>query len=266
MSVPDAQVAVARPDPPSIPTRLRAVPTTAREAPRKPSLVELSGVSKVFKHRNRAAVTAVDDVTVRIPEKSATLITGPSGSGKTTLLGIIGCLMRPTSGRVVVLGQEVTRLDEDLLAEKRRHHFGFVFQHRYLIQRATALENVMVPGLPCRRSTRGLRARARALLSDLGLDERAHHRVEHLSGGERQRVALARALINDPDTIIADEPTTHLDADCSRLFVDLLGALLSQGKSAIVASHDPELCGLSIFREHVELRNGCLAEGNTPCS
>lgn len=253
-----SRAAVATTDPPRMPARLRAVPTPTREHPQQPVLVDLTGVSKVFDNRNRTAVTAIDDISVRIAENSATLITGSSGAGKSTLLGIIGCMMRPTSGRVVVAGHDVTRLSEDLLAEVRRTHFGFVFQHRYLIRRATALENVMVPGLPCRESAGDLRARAQELLSDLGLDGRSHHRVEHLSGGERQRVALARALINDPDTIIADEPTTHLDADCSRSFLDLLAALLSDGKSAIVASHDPVLCGLGIFREHVELRNGHL--------
>jgi putative ABC transport system ATP-binding protein len=140
----------------------------------------------------------------------------------------------------------------------RRNHFGFVFQNRHLIRRATALENVMVPGLPCRGFNGDLRHRARSLLETMGLESKADRRVEHLSGGEQQRVALARALINDPQVIIADEPTAHLDAVSARSFTRLTFNFLSQGKSVIVASHDPALCRSEYFTQVVDLRNGRL--------
>jgi putative ABC transport system ATP-binding protein len=216
-------------------------------------------VSKAFDLRNHSAVIAIDDVTAHIPEQSATLITGPSGSGKTTLLSIMGCMMRPTAGRVVVSGRDVTRLDEDLLAEARRHHFGFVFQARYLIRRATALENVMVPGIPGGEDTRSLRRRARSLLAEFGVASKADCRVDHLSGGEQQRVALARALINDPEVIIADEPTTHLDNRSADSVIGLLRDLMSLGKTVIVASHDDAIRGSDCFTHRLALEGGRLA-------
>jgi putative ABC transport system ATP-binding protein len=221
-------------------------------------MIELEGVTKVFGARDRCSVTALENISLRIPKHSITLIKGPSGSGKTTLLAIIGCMMRPTAGRVTVSAHDVTRISEDLLSEMRRAHFGFVFQNRHLIRRATALENVMVPGLPCRGSNGNLRRRARYLLETMGLEAKADRRVEHLSGGEQQRVALARALINDPQVIIADEPTAHLDAASARSFTHLTFDFLSQGKSVIVASHDPAVCRSEHFTQVVDLHNGHL--------
>lgn len=242
------------------PKPLHVVETPARENPEPlETLVEVESVSKVFGDWNRGGVTAIDDISIRIPEPSITLIKGPSGSGKTTLLGIIGCMMRPTRGRVTVSGHDVTRLSEDLLAEMRQTHFGFVFQNRHVIHRATALENVMVPGLPCRHHNGDLRGRARDLLAKLGLGAKTHHRVEHLSGGEQQRVVLARALINDPQVILADEPTAHLDSDCARSFMDLIVDFVSRGKSVIVTSHDPAVCRSTLFTQTLELRGGRLA-------
>ena len=256
-----SSVAVAEaapsPGPPRIP--LRAVTEATCAAPdHRPAMIELEGVSKVFGTRARCAVTAIDDVSIRIPEHSITLIRGPSGSGKTTLLGIIGCMMRPTSGRVTASGHDVTRLSEDLLAEMRRDHFGFVFQNRHLIRRATALENVMVPGLPRSGHNGDLRDRARSLLCMMGLESKADRRVEGLSGGEQQRVALARALVNDPQVIIADEPTAHLDSISARAFTHLAFDFLSRGKSVIVTSHDPAVCRSELFTHVVELRGGRL--------
>ena len=140
----------------------------------------------------------------------------------------------------------------------RRSLIGFVFQNRHLIRRASALENVMVPGLPCDGNTGDLRGRARSLLARLGLDSKLHHRVEHLSGGEQQRVALARALINDPQILLADEPTAHLDSDCASSFLDLVCDFVSLGKSAIVASHDPAVCSSRLFGKCIKLQSGRL--------
>jgi putative ABC transport system ATP-binding protein len=243
------------------PSPLRAVTNANRAASEpRPTLIELESVSKVFGARDRSRVTAVDNVSIRIPERSITLIKGPSGSGKTTLLGIIGCMMRPTAGRVTVSGHDVTRLSEDLLAEMRRDHFGFVFQNRHLIRRATALENVMVPGLPRHGRNGDLRDRAQSLLRTMGLESKADRRVEGLSGGEQQRVALARALVNDPQVIIADEPTAHLDSISARSFTHLTFDFLSQGKSVIVASHDPAVCRSELFTHVVELCGGRLGK------
>jgi putative ABC transport system ATP-binding protein len=225
----------------------------------QPTMIALEGVTKSFCPRDHFSVTAVDGITLHIPEHSITLITGPNGSGKTTLLGIIGCMMRPSAGRVTVSGHDVTRLSEDLLAEMRRTHIGFVFQNRHLIRRATALENVMVPGLPCHHHNGDLRHRARSLLARLDIESKSDIRVERLSGGEQQRVAVARALINDPEIVIADEPTAHLDSVSARSFTRLMFDLLSQQKSLIVASHDPALCRPELYTHVVELRGGRVA-------
>jgi len=253
-------VATRAPRPGPKPLHAVTAPAHVDAAP-LPTVIKIDGVSKVFGGRDRCGVTAVNDISLRIPEPSITLIKGPSGSGKTTLLGIIGCMMRPTAGRVVVSGHDVTRLSEDLLAEMRRDHFGFVFQNRHLIRRATAIENVVVPGIPCSRHNGDLRHRARLLLRRMGLESKAHRRVENLSGGEQQRVALARALINDPQIVIADEPTAHLDSDSARSFTRLMFDLLSQGKSVIVASHDPAVCSPEFYTNVVELRAGRLVQG-----
>jgi len=236
---------------------LHEVTTTAlADSNPRPIMIELENVSKSFGPRDNRAVTAIDNVNVRIPEHSITLIQGPNGSGKTTLLGIIGCMMRPSAGRVTVSGHDVTRLSEDLLAEMRRTHFGFIFQNRHLIRRATALENVMVPGLPCQSCNGDLRHRARSLLARFGIESKSNIRVERLSGGEQQRVAVARALINDPEVVIADEPTAHLDWGSAHAFTRLMFDLLCQQKSVIVASHDPALCKPELFTHVVELRGG----------
>ncbi|MHC4384489.1 MAG: ABC transporter ATP-binding protein [Planctomycetota bacterium] len=255
----DASHALAAPPPLRRSPHLRAAAAAVRVDPEpRPNLVEAHRVSKLFASPGRDGVAAVDDVTIRIPEHSIALIKGPSGSGKTTLLAIIGCMMRPTAGRVSVAGHDITRLSEDLLAEVRRRHFGFVFQSNHLIQRATALENVMVPGLPCPEFNGDLRLRARALLSRFGLEAKAHRRVEGLSGGEQQRVAIARALVNDPEVLIADEPTAHLDSSSADAFIHLAFELLARGKSVIVASHNPVVCGIDSYTRVFELRDGRL--------
>jgi len=244
-----------------------------------PALVELEGVSKSFETGPRARLRVLSDLHLSLGAGSATLIRGPSGSGKTTLLGLIGCMVRPTAGRIRLDGQDVTRLPEALLARLRRWRFGFVFQSHHLISGLSALTNVMLPALPCaptrpralprgdRGESRGghgedgdLRERARALLARFGLEDRTGERVEHLSGGERQRVAIARALINDPPILLADEPTAWLDASTASPFLDLLAGFREEGRAVIVASHDPLLVNGGTFARILALREGCLLE------
>jgi putative ABC transport system ATP-binding protein len=219
-------------------------------------MIELDNVTKRFQSGGAPPVTAVAGLDLFVPPRATVLVRGPSGSGKTTLLGIIGGLVRPTAGRIRVNGLEITRLSDDALAEVRRRNFGFVFQGDRLIRGATALENVMVPALPCPQVNGDLASRAEALLEDLGLAGRARQRVERMSGGERQRVAIARALIHDPPVLIADEPTAHLDSEASRSFLRLLDRFGEQGKTVLVASHDPVLCTPERYTQVVELRDG----------
>ena len=221
-------------------------------------LVTAERVGKVFRAPDGRVVAAVAGVDLRLRLGRAYLIRGPSGSGKTTLLSILGCMVRPTEGRVRIAGRETTRLPEDDLAELRRAMFGFVFQHNQLVRGFSALRNVMVPVLP-RAGLNGLERRARSLLSEFGLADRADMPVERLSGGEQQRVAIARALINRPLVIVADEPTAHLDADTASVFLDLVDDFRREGKLVVVASHDPALTASGRFDRVVELRNGRTA-------
>ena len=236
---------------------LRVVDAAARP---RPGVIELANVSRVFTSAGSSGVEAVAGVSAALEENTATLVEGPSGSGKTTLLSLIGCMVRPTAGRITVAGHDVTRLPEDHLAELRRRLIGFVFQSHNLIRKASALENVMLPAVPGPGATRDISDRAHALLTRLGVSHRAHERVERLSGGECQRVAIARALINDPPIIIADEPTAHLDSMATRSLLDLVATLLAGGKTLVIASHDPTLCASDLFAQVLDIDCGRLEQ------
>jgi putative ABC transport system ATP-binding protein len=204
-------------------------------------------------------IAAVTGVNLRLSLGRSYLFRGASGSGKTTLLSLLGCMVRPTEGRIRVAGREVTRLPEDDLAELRRRVFGFVFQRHHLIHRLSALKNVMIPGLP-RTDLDGFDRRAMALLVRFGLGDRANTAVERLSGGEQQRVAIARALVNQPLVVVADEPTAHLDSRAALDFLDLVLDLRDRGKLVVVASHDRVICDSGRFDQVFEMCDGRLIE------
>ncbi len=169
-------------------------------------------------------------------------IMGPSGSGKTTLMNIIGCLDIPTSGKYTLAGRDVTLLSDDELSTYRNEHIGFVFQNFFLLPYATVLENVLLPTLYVDRSKWGdTQKRAMEILSMVGLKERAKFRPGQLSGGQQQRVALARALVNDPELILADEPTGQLDSNTASEIMALLSAMNERGKTVVLISHDPTI-------------------------
>jgi putative ABC transport system ATP-binding protein len=185
-----------------------------------------------------------------------TVLRGPSGSGKTTLLSLIGCMARPTEGRIHLEGREITSLPERFLTQVRRGTFGFIFQQFNLVRGVTALENVMLPAYPLGGDHAVLRKRARELLDLFGIAAREHSRAEWLSGGEAQRTAIARALINDPPVIIADEPTAHLDTRLSREFMDIISRFREQKKTVIIASHDPLVYESAVVDRVVTMRDG----------
>ncbi len=185
---------------------------------------------------------------------------GPSGSGKTTLLSILGCMARPTSGRITLNDRELTSLPERFLTEIRRETFGIIFQQFNLIKGITALENVMIPAYPKGEKHASLKKRAMDLLDVLNLAGKADSKVEWLSGGEAQRTAIARALINDPAIIIADEPTAHLDTALSRDFMEIMRRLKNDGKTIIIASHDPIVFESGVIDRVVEMRDGRVVE------
>ena len=186
------------------------------------------------------AVDVLTDVSLEVPAGQFVAIAGPSGSGKSTLLGLVAGLDRPTAGRIEVAGVVVTELDEDALARFRLDHVGYVFQSFHLVPTLTALENVAVP-LELGGDA-DAEARARDLLAEVGLAERAHHYPVQLSGGEQQRVAVARALARRPPLLLADEPTGNLDSATGKQIIDLLvGANRHQGRTLVLVTHDPAL-------------------------
>lgn len=213
-------------------------------------------VRKVFNAGKPNEFVAVDGVSLTVEARLVTALRGPSGSGKTTLLGLLGCMARPTSGRILLEEREITSLPERFLTEIRRSTFGFIFQQFNLIKGITALENVMIPAYPLGERHTELKRRAEELLGLFNLSAKVQSRVEWLSGGEAQRVAIARALINNPSVIIADEPTAHLDSKLSLEFMDILRGLKSEGKTIIVASHDPLVYDSDVIDRIVDMRDG----------
>jgi len=228
-------------------------------------MILLQDIVKTFNRGRPDEYTALRDVSLAIESHRLTVFKGPSGSGKTTLLAIVGCMAKPTAGRVTVCSREVTSLPERFLTDVRRHTFGFIFQQFHLIRGVTALENVLLPAYPSGKSHAELRERGLRLLEMLNLTYRAHTKVQWLSGGEAQRVTIARALINDPDIVIADEPTAHLDTALSAEFMEIMGRLKEEGKTVLFASHDPLVYEASIIDRVVEMRDGrILAAGTRP--
>ncbi len=219
-------------------------------------MIGLNQVRKVFNADKPNEFVALEGVTLSISARGVTVLKGPSGSGKTTLLSILGCMARPTSGRIMIGDREITSLPERFLAEIRRKTFGFIFQQSNLIRGVTVLENIMLPAYPQGERLSSLKARAWGLLNLFGMTAKAKFNVELLSGGETQRVAIARALINDPEIIIADEPTAHLDSKLSFEFMEIMRGLKEKGKTIIMASHDPIVYESNMVDLIVEMRDG----------
>jgi ABC-type lipoprotein export system ATPase subunit len=198
------------------------------------------------------AVLALDAVDLSIHEGERIAIMGASGSGKTTLMNLLGLLDRPTSGRLLVRGEDASSLSDDALAALRSRTLGFVFQRFHLLPGASARANVELPLTYARASDR--RERAEAALARVGLADRTHHRPPELSGGQQQRVAIARALVNDPPVILADEPTGNLDSRTTAEILDLFEALNEEGRTVVLVTHEEEVAARC--RRVVRFRDG----------
>lgn len=186
-------------------------------------------------------VLAVDHVTLSIARGELVVLRGTSGSGKTTLLGLLGGLVAPTQGDVRVAGKSVVHLRDHHRTQWRRRHVGFVFQELQLVRGMSLRENVLLPFAPLGGASKDDAARADALLTRFGLAPKRDSRVEKLSGGERQRGALARALILEPEVLLLDEPTAHVDADNAARILELLAEEKSRGRAVLATTHDPRL-------------------------
>ena len=223
-------------------------------------MIELDDIHKAFNQGQPNEYWALSGINLKVAAHQVTALSGPSGSGKTTLLTLLGCLARPTRGRVRLRDEDVSGLPERFLTEIRRSTFGFVFQQFNLVRGLSALDNVMLPAYPLGLPYGQLREKAESQLAGLDLGHRRDARVEWLSGGEQQRVAIARALINDPEIIIADEPTANLDTTLSRQFLDILSRLIDEGRTVLLTSHDPLVVDSSVVDRVVRLRDGRLVD------
>jgi putative ABC transport system ATP-binding protein len=203
-------------------------------------LLALEDVTKVY-HMGAVDVPALRGVSLVVEEGDFVAIMGASGSGKSTLMNIIGCLDRPSTGRYLLAGEEVSTLDRNALAEKRNRTLGFVFQNFNLLARTSALENVELPLLYAGLHTRERHEHARVALTRVGLGDRMHHHPNQMSGGQQQRVAIARALVANPKVILADEPTGNLDSVTSVEVMAILQELRDSGITVVLVTHEPDI-------------------------
>ncbi len=232
-----------------------AASATAPPAAPAEALVLLENVHKVYR-MGTTEVRALAGVSLSIAVGGFWAIMGPSGSGKSTMLNLLGCLDRPTQGRYVLNGEDVSMLDDDALSEIRLQELGFVFQSFNLIPQLTVQENIELPlyyqGWEAGRSG----ARAGELAAMVGLEDRLRHRPAELSGGEQQRVAVARALANDPSVLLADEPTGNLDSATGQQIMELLAELNRRGKTIVLVTHEPDIAAFA--KSHLHMRDGLI--------
>jgi putative ABC transport system ATP-binding protein len=220
------------------------------------TMVSTQAIEKIYQV-GTAKIQVLKDINLQLQRAKFAVLCGPSGSGKTTLLNIIGGIDRPTNGKIIVAGEDLTEQDEDFLSDFRCIHVGFVFQSYNLVSTLTVAENVAFPMEWTQKPPEEIEQRVAKLLETVGLEHRANHFPSQLSGGEQQRVAFARALANDPELVLADEPTGNLDAKNAGKIIQVLQLLKEKGKTVIVSTHDLEIRQLA---DHVlTLEEGRLA-------
>ena len=232
---------------------------TATNVATQTKVVQARNVSKVFK-RDAFEVKALDDVSIEIAKGEFLALMGPSGSGKTTLLNMIAAIDRPTTGELLVLGQNIFSFSDTQSAKWRNEHIGYVFQTFNLIPVLTAFENVELPLLLTKLHSQQRREHVMTALKLVGLEERVHHLPKQLSGGQEQRVAIARAIVSDPTLLLADEPTGDLDSHSATEVLEILKRLNEDfHKTVVMVTHDPHAASYAHVTRHLE--KGMLLPG-----
>lgn len=203
-------------------------------------MIEIRNLTKIYKMGD-TEVRALDGISLSIAEKEFVAIVGPSGSGKSTLMNILGCLDVPTEGSYILDGQEISKCNDNQLAEIRNRKIGFIFQNFNLLNKLDAIENVELPLIYIGVGSKERKAKAIEALKNVGLEQRVHHKPAELSGGQQQRVAIARALVTNPPFILADEPTGNLDSKTGREVLQMLKYLHSKGNTIVLITHDDSI-------------------------
>lgn len=215
-------------------------------------IIKLENVWKIYQ-LGKMELPVLKGINLDINRGAFVVILGPSGSGKSTMLNMVGCLDLPTRGKVFLDGQDISKMSEDELAQVRGKKIGFVFQQFNLLQNLNALENVTIPMIFQGKSEKERTERAKFLLASLGLEDRMNHKPMELSGGEQQRIAIVRALSNDPEIVVADEPTGNLDSTTGKKIMDILINLhKNEKKTIIVVTHDPTIANYSSQVVHIK--------------
>lgn len=223
------------------------------------TIIEIKGITRDFPLGNET-VYVLKGIDLHINKGEYVALMGPSGSGKSTLMNILGCLDTPTSGSYVLNGKDVSKMEDDELAEIRNKEIGFVFQTFNLLPRTTALDNVALPMVYAGHGKEARNKRATTVLTQVGLSDRMDHKPNQLSGGQRQRVAVARALVNHPSIILADEPTGNLDSKTSVEIMSLFDEIHANGNTVILVTHEEDIAKHA--HRIIRLKDGVIESDN----
>lgn len=221
-------------------------------------MIELKNITKIYEVNKNNIVTALNNINLTIKEGELVVIKGASGSGKSTILSLIAAISKPTSGEVIVGTNRVSKLPDNFASDFRRDNIGFVFQKYNLIPTLSAKDNIILPLVPLNLHVKEIEDKLERVLKMFHIEHKENQLIRNLSGGEQQRVAIARANINNPKIILADEPTANLDEKLSLHFIEMLKELKRDGKTIIVATHDPLFFDLDIVDRVVEIHQGVL--------
>lgn len=221
-------------------------------------MITLKNITKTYELNKNNTITALENINLNIKKGELVVLKGKSGSGKSTILSLIAALSKPTSGEVIVNEKRVSKLPDNFAADYRQRDIGFIFQKYNLIPTLSVKENILLPLVPTNPAQEEAQQKLDKVLEQFNIAHKQNELVRNLSGGEQQRVAIARAHVNDPQIILADEPTANLDEALSRDFIAILKTLKEEGKTIVVATHDPLFFELEFVDHIIEIQNGQL--------
>jgi len=219
-------------------------------------MITLKNTTKKYEFNKNNSVTAIEDINLHIKKGEVVILKGKSGSGKSTILSLIAALTKPTSGEVIVNKKRISKLPDNFASDYRQEDIGFIFQKYNLIPTLTVKENILLPLVPTNPDAQEAQKKLEKVMKQFNITHKEETMVRNLSGGEQQRVAIARAHINDPKIIIADEPTANLDETLSLDFIEILQTLKEEGKTIVIATHDPLFFNLEIVDRVIEVKAG----------